>query len=627
MAHTAPITCVDHDPVTDRLITGGYDGRVVAWRGGEVQWQVQLDDLVNDVRLSPDGNRVAVAVADRYAMVLDVLDGSFLLTLGPHGDDVNSVRWLAEGNGLVCVMDHLDPAVRVWTGKDGTWEAQRLSGHDRGVFGAALDPDGRRLATAAEDGTARVWDLRTLAVTQVLHHPGDPEAIDWSPDGALIATGCDDGICRLWDPDLGTVVRLLEDATAAVRFVRFSADGTGLLVGAYDATLRDYDTATWRVRAEHRHPRQWERTAVYAGDRVVVGSFGTAPVIHPHSPRNNSPRNNSPRNNSPTAAGPGDTYGINALAVLGDTLVIGRDDGAVLALHPGPATPGPSAAPSLALVGFPVLVTRHPSIVNAVAFSPDGRTVASADYRSVLRLSALDGTHSVVADAAHGGPINTLVWHPDGHSLFSAGYDGVIRQWDPHGQQLTSWAAHHAPVKSLAWSSPTALLVAGSSDATLSAWLPGAAGSSPGRAELAWRAAAPDMVLVNAVTADATGVIVSASRDLLVRRWDATTGALIESLPQAHTKSIKAVATSPDGARLLTGAYDGNALLWQRGPDGWRWRRLVHHGKPGVPAVGLGWGGALTAGWNGSVAQWSPTGELLHALALSAAADPPGAGA
>ena len=152
------------------------------------------------------------------------------------------------------------------------------------------------------------------------------------------------------------------------------------------------------------------------------------------------------------------------------------------------------------------------------------------------------------------------------------------------------------------------LLVAGSSDGTLTAWHDGTA---------AWRAGADDLVLVNAVAADDTGVVVSASRDLVVRRWDAATGALVEALPRAHTKSVKAIATSADGTRLVSGAYDGAVVSWHRGPDGWRWHRLLHHGKPGVPAVGLvpGTAGAaplvLSAGWDGSVATWTTAGDRL----------------
>ena len=580
MPHVSPITCVDYDPATGRLITGGYDGRVICRHRRSSGWTAHFDDLVNDVRFSPSGDRVAVAVANRFAFVLDAADGSQMLALGPHGDDVNVVRWLAGGDGLVCVMDHLDPVVRIWTGP-GEWQQRVLTGHESGVFGAALAPDGRRLATAAEDRSARIWDLESLSQLQVLVHPGDPEAIDWSPDGSLVATGCDDGLCRLWDPDRAIVVRTLADADAAVRFVRFSADGSRLLVGAYDATMREYDTESWLVCAEYRADFQWERAAVHADNAVVVGSFGAEVISHPD------------RGDRRFAA----TYGINGLAAAGGLVVLGRDDGSVIALDANAPT-------GIRRVGT---LSQHLTIVNCVAISPDARTVASADYRGIVHLVGVDGTALVTLSANEGGPINAVVWSPDGATLYTAGYDGVIRQWQADGTPLRRWTAHHSPIKSMAWSAPAALLVAGCSDGTLSAWKNG---------EPAWRASAPDLVLVNAVAADHRGHVISASRDLALRRWDCRTGSLLEVLPRAHTKSVKAVACNAAGDRLVSGSYDGTAVLWEQVGHIWRWRALTHHDKPGVPAVAVGTDAAgsacvLTAGWDGSLARFDVEGRLV----------------
>ncbi|MGE3326143.1 MAG: WD40 repeat domain-containing protein [Acidimicrobiia bacterium] len=398
-------------------------------------------------------------------------------------------------------------------------------------------------------------------------------------DGSIVATGCDDGVCRLWDPQSGDVLRTLDDANAAVRFVRFAADGSTLLVGAYDATMRVYDTSTWTVRSQLRHPIQWERAAVQASDRVIIGSFGANPVVHPIDDDN----------------APSFTYGINFLAVDDTDVVVGRDDGSVMSVRP--ASTGAAARRLLA---------RHTSIVNGAAFSPDGRHVASTDYRGVIHISRRDGSATTSFAAPEGGPINSVVWHPGGEMLFTAGYDGVIRRWHIEGHHRGAWPAHHSPIKSLTYSRSCDLLIAGSSDGTLSAWSDG---------DQAWRADDPTMVLVNSVAADDVGVIVSASRDLQVRRWDAATGALIEALPRVHRKSIKAIATTGGGDRLVSGSYDGTATLWHLHNGRWTWKRLLHHGKPGVPAVGFGNGASLgrvfTAGWDGSLAWWGVDGSLL----------------
>ncbi len=580
MPHVSPITCVDHHDATGLTVTGAYDGCVIGWRAGVELWSTQFDDLVNDVRIDETGTSVAVAAADAFAFVLDAATGAHTAALGPHGDDVNIVRWLPGGAGIVCTMDHVDPTVRVWTRPlgDGTdWSERVLARHDSGVFGAAVSPDGTRVATAAEDRTARIWDLATGAELFRLEHPGDPETIDWSPDGRVIATGCDDDVCRLWSPETGSVVLELKDATAAVRFVRFSADGTRLVVGAYDATLRVYCTQTWTVVAEHRLPIQWERAAVVAGDRLVVGSFGAAPVFHP------------PFDERPVPP----TFGINTLWAGDGRLVIGRDDGRII-----------DVLEARELV-------RHASIVNTVTLSPDRTLVASGDYRGVLRLTEWRGGRSTEVVVGRGGPINTATFTDDGRFLFTAGYDGHVRQWTAAGELVDDWTAHHAPIKSIAWSTHDGgLLVAGSSDGTLSAW--------HGRTER-WRAGGDDTVLVNSVAvADedrsaAAGVVVSASRDLHVRRWDLATGALVERLPRVHRKSVKAIVVTRDGDRIVSGAYDGIVVVWSRPATGrgWTWRRLVLHGKPGVPAVGIDGEQLFSAGWDGSVGRWNVLGELV----------------
>ncbi len=585
MAHRSPITCVDHHSGAGLTVTGGYDGRVIAWSSVFTPvWETAFDDLVNDVRFDAGGGQIAVAVADGHAFVLDSRTGARFERLGPHGDDVNAVRWSPDGRRLVCVMDHLDTAIRLWERVGDTgWRDSALEGHEHGVFGAAFDPTGRYLATVAEDASARIWDLERRRLLHVLEHPGDPEALDWSPSGDVIVTGCDDGIARVWNPLTGSLVHELTDASAAVRFLRFDAAGDRLLAGAYDATLRVYDCRSWRVVDQYQGAFQWERAACFVGAEVVVGSFSAVPMVHFAGRAVGV-------SSDPVAL----THGINTLSVRDGECIVGRDDGAVVDLARGD------------------VLTRHDTIVNTVSVSPDGRTVVSGDYRGVLHLTPRGDSGAMVASSADGGgPINSVVWDPNGTRFFTGGYDGMIRQWSPEGRCMARWQAHQAPIKSLAWSTTTQALIVGSSDGSLSSWLDG---------QERWRARHDELVLVNAVAVaddDGAGVVVTASRDLLVRRWDVVTGRLLETLPHGHIKSVKAVSVSPGGDRIVTGSYDGSALLWVRDAADlrWSWEPLRHHGKPGVPAVALGTDGSIyTAGWDGTVAIWTLTGELADVL-------------
>ena len=85
------------------------------------------------------------------------------------------------------------------------------------TFGVAFSPDGRLLATASLDGTARLWDPATGEHRRTLTgHTGWVHGVAFSPDGRLLATASDDGTARLWDPASGEHRRTLTGHDGAV---------------------------------------------------------------------------------------------------------------------------------------------------------------------------------------------------------------------------------------------------------------------------------------------------------------------------------------------------------------------------------------------------------------------------
>jgi hypothetical protein len=95
----------------------------------------------------------------------------------------------------------------------------------RGRQDVTFSPDGKRLVTAGDDYTARVWDVGSGRVLCTLRgHKGRVESVSFSPDGKHVATGSEDKTAKLWDADSGKELLTLDGHTLPVISVAFSPD-------------------------------------------------------------------------------------------------------------------------------------------------------------------------------------------------------------------------------------------------------------------------------------------------------------------------------------------------------------------------------------------------------------------
>ena len=108
--------------------------------------------------------------------------------------------------------------VHVWDTQTGK-ELSQLIGHTGLVYTAVFSPDGKTIASASVDGSARLWDVQTgQEIRRFIGHTGEVESVAFSLNGEYILTGSSDGTARLWDVDYHTTMddlcsRLLRDFT------------------------------------------------------------------------------------------------------------------------------------------------------------------------------------------------------------------------------------------------------------------------------------------------------------------------------------------------------------------------------------------------------------------------------
>ncbi|TDH58066.1 hypothetical protein E2C06_34555, partial [Dankookia rubra] len=192
----------------------------------------------------PDNEpRGTTAEAERAAYNA-MLQWRELALMRGHVGAVHLVAFSLDGRRLATAS--WDGTARVWDAQDGR-ELALLRGHGNVLQSVSFSPDGGRLATASWDGTARLWDAQDgRELVQLRGHGGAVLRAAFSPDGRRLATASADGTARLWDTQDGRELVQLRGHGGAVHSVAFSPDGRRLATASADGTARLWDTQDGR---------------------------------------------------------------------------------------------------------------------------------------------------------------------------------------------------------------------------------------------------------------------------------------------------------------------------------------------------------------------------------------------
>jgi eukaryotic-like serine/threonine-protein kinase len=254
----------------------------------------------------------------------------------------------------------------------------------------------------------------------------------------------------------------------------------------------------------------------------------------------------------------------------------------------------------LSLCHTDTLIFRgHNALVGAVAWSPDGTRLASADGTGRIQMwdpatgQSVLPPHEDVSDI-----VWTLAWSPDSQRLASGGDDRVVTIWDAAtGKQLSTFRALSEKVMSVAWSPDGARLAAGDIDHTVKVWntadgteLLDLAGKA--RYPVSW---SPDGKRL------ATGNVNSCD----IQIWESATGRALNTLA-AGGEDLLAVAWSPDGTRLASGHLGNWARVWDTA-TGQELRKLQHAGSVSSVAWRRDGKQLATATWAQNVNVWDAT--------------------
>ena len=192
------------------------DGRLIAirsqfavriwdWAGGRPPVTVREPGLGSVLAFSPTEKKLVVG-SGKSATIWWVGDQTRVTTLRGHTGRIDAVAFSRDGTRVV--TGSTDGTARIWGAATGA-ELAVLRGHrgevqedgfTQDVFSASFNPDGTLLATAGNDGTARVWSTTSVPRLAVLRqHAGHISRFELSPDGTRLVTADADGTARIWD--------------------------------------------------------------------------------------------------------------------------------------------------------------------------------------------------------------------------------------------------------------------------------------------------------------------------------------------------------------------------------------------------------------------------------------------
>ncbi len=395
-----------------------------------------------------------------------------------------------------------------------------LSGHSDFVGAVAFSPDGRRVVTASEDHTARIWDAGTGHELARLSHSSKVWEANFSNDGSKIITASGDNIARIWDAATG---RQLSQVThgnksfSSVLEAVFSPDATRVATVSSDGTAWVWDASSGRNLARLQDGIELLDLVKDVQTNIVMEL----------------------RNPAGSKAVP---------AMAGIRTVAFSPDGRIVVTASSNGTAGVWDVDS----GKELLQLKHDDVVTQAEFSPDGRRIVTASKDHTARVwDSASGRE--LARLGHDAAVAQAAFSPDGREVVTASDDGTARIWDATDDYEMARAHYQNQVRRAGFLDPDTQRMKSAIARATNHDLDTSKNRELARLEQGAK-------VRDARFSGDGKLIVTAAEDHTARIWDAASGGELARLQ--HGAAVETARFSPDGTRVATTVQSNSAQLW-----------------------------------------------------------------
>jgi RNA polymerase sigma factor (sigma-70 family) len=527
--------CDEKEPYAFRALTFSLSGDVLASvhagpkRDSIMLWNPRNGEKISELHghkgvlsslaMSPDGKTVA-AVGEGSILYVWT-EGKIRSIQGAAKPLVYRMPLVFAPNGRTLAVACGDKTIRLYdlaTCK----ESLVLRGHQGEIAGFAFSADGATLISGGRDKTLRYWDALTgkeRRVVPLTANSWGASTMTFSPGATIVAAGGTSSAIRLLETDSGQDLHPSSGHDSPISRIAFRADNT-LISTAWQGAIRHWDVVTGREVHRLERPKWLLQSLIQnqQGGRLIVSPTAlSSDGMLLADFESNTIRISNSVSGQPLRSFVVSESECQRIAFSDDkeTLAVAGEDNAIRLIDAksgtelrklvghgknfqnggGDSILGMMFSPDGALfassgqdrrtrlwdvaTGRELQSFAHTSDVIAVAFSPDGKTLAAAGGEHLakepadnsIRLWEVATGKERCRLEGHQNAVWTLAFSPDGKTLASGGSDSAVRIWDAQtGKSRRQFDGHRGIVMSVAFSGDGARLGSGGSDTTVLIW-------------------------------------------------------------------------------------------------------------------------------------------------------------